>query len=68
MNQARVLFTMVEVARTGRALSADDAIARLAELVTRLDQAVPSYEADVEALVGIGASIWQLQEDRGLLD
>lgn len=57
------MLTIVDMAAVGGALSSEDAISHLAEMIDRLDTASSEYEADVEVLMAIGATIWSLQYD-----
>lgn len=60
MNQTDVLMRIAEMAKLGGALPADEAISELAFVIDRLDVLSSSYEADIDALVRIGATIWNL--------
>ena len=65
MNRTDVMLAVVEMARVGGAMPSDDAISHIAALIDRLDKGSPSYEDDVRKLMGIGATIWQLQQGAG---
>lgn len=62
MNRTDVMLAVVEMANVGGAMRPDDAISHIAALIDRLDPLGDSYERDVEALLGVGACIWELQQ------
>ena len=64
MNQTKILLAVVELAKVGSTLSAEDAISRISILIDRLDPLDQAYERDVEALMRIGATIWDLAQHR----
>ena len=64
MNRTDVLLAVVEMAEVGGAMPADDAISHIAAMIDRLDMASPSYEADMQVLLSIGATIWTLEDAR----
>jgi hypothetical protein len=59
MNDGDIIQAMKAMARAGT-LSPTDAMAHLAGMIEKLDKLSPDYEADVGALLAIGACIWQL--------
>ncbi|WP_183027641.1 hypothetical protein [Variovorax sp. UMC13] len=60
MNQAMTIRKMVELAKAGGSPPADEALASLAAVIDRLDMNSDTYEADVVALIGAGATVWAL--------
>ncbi|ADU99413.1 hypothetical protein [Alicycliphilus denitrificans] len=60
MNQADVVLKIVEMAKVGGSLPPESAIAHVAALIAELDVHSASYERDMERLVKIGATIWDL--------
>lgn len=65
MNQTDVMIKIVEMAKVGGALSPESAIAHVAALIAELDVYSDSYERDIERLVKIGATIWDLHSGPG---
>lgn len=65
MNHTDVMMRIVEMAKVGGALSPEDAIAHIAAMIDRLDMYSDSYERDMEVLVKIGATIWDLHSGPG---
>lgn len=63
MNRTDVMLTMIEMAQQGQALKPEDAIALVASMITRLEPLAPDFDTDMEALLGVGACIWQLQQE-----
>lgn len=51
---------MVELSNAGGSPSADEAMVILAAVIDRLDTGSVTYEADVEALIGVGSTVWTL--------
>lgn len=62
MNQTKVMLAVIEMARMGGAMPADEAISHVAALIDRLDMHSETYE--VEVLLAIGATIWTLEQGR----
>lgn len=65
MNQTDVMLKIVEMAKVGGALPAEAAIALVAAMIDELDVHSDTYERDMERLVKIGATIWDLQSGPG---
>lgn len=65
MNQAAIVRKMVEQATAGRSPSADEALAKLAEVIDHLDMNSETYDADVVALIGVGSTVWMLSSPDG---
>lgn len=63
MNRHDIMLAIVDLGRTGKAATPEDAISYLSEFIGQLDPAHEDYEHDVQALMNIGACIWQLQND-----
>lgn len=57
------MLAIVEMGRTCKAASPEDAISVLAEFIDQLDMSHEDYERDVQALMSIGTCIWQQQRD-----
>ncbi|WP_183026304.1 hypothetical protein [Variovorax sp. UMC13] len=51
---------MVELSNAGGSPSADEALVVLAAVIDRLDTSSATYEADIEALIGVGSAVWTL--------
>lgn len=60
MNQTDVMLRIIELAGAGGALEPEDAIAKIAALIDRLDAKSLRYEEDILALLAIGATLWEL--------
>lgn len=60
MNQTDVLMRIVEMAKLGGALPPEEAMSVLAAMIDRLDMLSDSYEQDVDALMKVGATVWNL--------
>jgi hypothetical protein len=60
MNQAFLVVKIVELAKVGGALPAEEAISRIAALIGGLDANSTTYARDMEALLQIGATVWSL--------
>lgn len=60
MNQTDVLMRIVEMAKLGGALPPEEAMSALAAMIDRLDTLSDSYEQDVDALMKVGATVWNL--------
>ncbi len=60
MNQTDVVLKIVEMAKVGGALPPENAIAHVAALIAELDVPSDSYERDMERLVKLGATLWDL--------
>lgn len=65
MNRTDVMLKIVEVAKVGGALPADEAVALVAIMIDRLDVYEDDYERDMAALLKIGATIWDLASGPG---
>lgn len=65
MNHTDVMLKIVEMAKVGGALPPENAIAHVAALIAELDVCSESYERDMERLVKIGATIWDLHSGPG---
>ncbi|MGJ7544648.1 hypothetical protein [Variovorax sp. LT1R16] len=57
MNQTDVMVRIVELAKVGGAMPLQEAVAALAAVIDHLDMYSDTYEADVAALMGVGAAI-----------
>jgi hypothetical protein len=64
MNQTNVMLAIVQMAEAGGAVQPDDAIAIVAALIDRQKMFTDDYERDTEALMRIGACIWQMRQAR----
>lgn len=64
MNRTDVLIAIAEVARTGGASAPEDAISQLAAIIDSLDLSSTGSEQVMEMLLGIGACLWNLQQER----
>lgn len=62
MDSEKVKQAMAAMVRMGTAPSPEEAVKGLLALIDRLDMYSDSYLADVQALVGAGACIWQMQQ------
>ncbi|MEH3086555.1 MAG: hypothetical protein PGN26_08495 [Xylophilus ampelinus] len=60
MNQAFLLVRIVELAKVGGALPAEEALSRVAALIAGLDNHSDTYASDFESLLRIGATLWSL--------
>ena len=60
MNRTQIMLAVVELAKTGGALAPEDAISLISAMIDRLEPSDEAYERDVEALMKIGATIWDL--------
>ena len=65
MNHTDVMLRIVEMAKVGGALPADEAVSLVASLIDGLDMRADSYEKDVERLLRLGATIWDLASGPG---
>ncbi len=64
MNRTDVLIAIAEVARTGGASAPEDAISQLAVIIDSLELSSRGSEQVMEMLLGIGACLWNLQQER----
>ena len=60
MNQTDVMLRVIEMARVGGTMPADEAVSLIAQRINRLDALSDSYERDVYDLLRLGATIWDL--------
>lgn len=60
MNQAMIIRKMVEQAKAGCSLPADEALVSLAAVIDGLDMNSDTYEADVVTLIGVGSTVCTL--------
>lgn len=60
MNQTDVLLKIVEMAKVGGALPAEEAVALVATMIDGLDMHSEGYERDMARLLTLGATIWDL--------
>lgn len=65
MNHTDVMIKIVEMAKVGGALPPEEAIALVAAMIDGLDMHSDTYERDMERLVKIGATIWDLHSGPG---
>lgn len=61
MNQTDVMLRIVELAKVGGDMPLQEAVTALASVIDHLDMYSDTYEADVAALMGVGAAIWALR-------
>lgn len=64
MNRTDVLIAIAEVAQAGRASASEDAISQLAMIIDGLELSIGGSEQVMEMLLGIGACLWSLQQER----
>lgn len=55
---------MVELSNSGGGPSPDEAMVRLAAVIDRLEKRSVTYEADVDALIGVGSAVWTLSNEQ----
>ncbi|WP_038214485.1 hypothetical protein [Xenophilus azovorans] len=60
MNQTDVMLKIVEMARIGGALPADEAVSLVAAKVARLDVSSAGFQQEAADLLRLGATIWSL--------
>jgi hypothetical protein len=60
MNRTQAMAWIEEMAKLGAPLPLPEAIANVAAVIDHLDMYSDTYEADVAALVGVGAAIWRI--------
>ncbi|MGJ7546735.1 hypothetical protein [Variovorax sp. LT1R16] len=60
MNQTDVMLRIMALAKVGGAPPLHEAVTALAAVIDHLDMYSDTYEADVAALMGVGAAIWAL--------
>lgn len=61
MNHTKILFAVIETARTGLPVDPDEALKLVASLIDQLDKTSERYQKDMADLVTIGACIWQMK-------
>ncbi|MDP9606401.1 hypothetical protein SAMN05518845_1242 [Variovorax sp. YR750] len=64
MNQTDVMLKIVEMARVGGALPADEAVSLVAAKVARLDMSREGVQQEATDLMRLGATIWSLAGPR----
>lgn len=64
MNRTDVIIAIAEVAQAGRASAPEDAISQLAMIIDGLELSTSGSEQVMEMLLGIGACLWNLQQER----
>jgi hypothetical protein len=62
MNQTNVMVEIMKMAKTGGAVDPDDALSIVLALIEHQKMFNPDYGQDVEALMRIGACIWQMKQ------
>ncbi len=65
MNQTDVMLRIVEMAKAGGTLPAEEAVCVVAGLIGQLDMHSDRYELDMAALLKVGATIWTLASRPG---
>lgn len=65
MNRTDVMLRIVEMAKVGGAMPADEAVSLVASMIDRLDMRADTYEKNVEGLLRLGATIWDLASGPG---
>ena len=59
MIQSHVMQRIADTSAAGGALSPEQALSRLAEVINHLDMYSDTYDADLATLIGIGATLWE---------
>ena len=65
MNHTNVMIKIVEMAKVGGALPVDEAVSMVAVMIDELDVHSDSYARDMERLLKLGATIWDLASGPG---
>ncbi len=65
MNESLIVLKIVELAKVGGAMPPEEAISHVASLINGLDMQSDTYARDLEALLRIGATIWNMNSGPG---